>query len=102
MERSEAIASMKNYWQFIRAQALAFWLTVGAILVASGLNWYVWQTIGEHQLVPAVNLWILYVLVLTNLSLVFWLLPRERFASLLLLGATLVGELLTLVFLLQV
>ncbi|MBI4175542.1 hypothetical protein HY523_02900 [Candidatus Berkelbacteria bacterium] len=86
----------------IREQRFGVFASFLVVLVFAIALWSVWQAYSDPLQFPARNLWIADGLIALNLLLAAWTLTRERFASLLLLGATLVFEILVMIFLYQI
>lgn len=86
----------------IRQQNTWFIIGYGLAIVLIGLIWFIWQRYGDHELITPLNLGVTSGLIGLNLFLTLVALPRDAYASFLLLGATVVGEGLVITFLYRV
>lgn len=79
-----------------------FWISVtAAILAAIGIR-LIWNSFGDHTLISPISVDLALGLVFLNFILAAAALPREPFASSLLVGAALIEEFLVMIFLYQV
>jgi len=79
-----------------------FWVSVtAAILAAIGIR-IVWNSFGDHTLISPTSVDLALSLVCLNFILAAAALPREPYASSLLVGAALIEEFLVMIFLYQV
>ena len=86
----------------IREQRFGFFVGYVFAIMFGVIIWWVWDQFSDPEQFPARVLWIADGLILLNLILCAGTLRRERLAGLLLLGATLVFEILLMTFLYQI
>lgn len=79
-----------------------FWLSVIIAIIAAVVLRMIWNSLGDHNLVSQNSVDLAVGLVLLNFILAVIALPREPYASTLLVGAALIEELLVIIFLYQV
>lgn len=93
------LATVKQFWQRVRAAGPWYHITLALTLVVSSLSWYVWHHFGADQTIPAGYLITAHSLMALNLGLSLGALLRESFAAALLAGTALTYELLIVIFL---
>lgn len=96
--RLQNIMRNETFFNFVQHEARGFVAgSTAAILLAIAM-WYMWQNRTDHTITTISSPATTTALVLLNLALAFWSIRREPFASYLLLGTTIILELLALVF----
>lgn len=93
------MASLKSSWREYRREAPGLLVAFVIALVLIGGIWAVWQTYADHTIIGSGDVWTVTGMLGLNVFLILWTIRREIFASYLLLGATILLELLVITFL---
>ncbi len=88
-----------DVYRGLKLEGRNYYLLVLLVIIHSFAQTVVWKQFGGTQRIQASNLWSSNGLVLFNLILSIWLLTRERFASYILLWASIVWQVYIIIFL---